>query len=191
MLEEGDPGLTFSGRLEWKKGFLGGASGKETTCNAGDLGSGWGRSLEEEMATHSSILAWKIPWTEELGRLQSMGLKKSRTQLSTKWKKAPFLVIPGLEVGNGWVLCNLCCWCYQGVEGLVQVWKWESVSVMLGGRCLSGGCSHCFPPGLRPSWPGPAMSSDLDFLETVRSRKLWVWHYLLNIWHYYSNSDGK
>ena len=29
--------------------------------------------LEKEMATHSSILAWKIPWTEELGRLQSMG----------------------------------------------------------------------------------------------------------------------
>ena len=29
--------------------------------------------LEEEMATHSSVLAWEIPWTEELGRLQSMG----------------------------------------------------------------------------------------------------------------------
>ena len=33
--------------------------------------------LEEEMATHSSILAWKIPWTEEPGRLQSMGCKES------------------------------------------------------------------------------------------------------------------
>ena len=32
--------------------------------------------LEEEMATHSSILAWKIPWTEEPGRLQSMGLHR-------------------------------------------------------------------------------------------------------------------
>ena len=32
--------------------------------------------LEEEMATHSSILAWRIPWTEELGRLQSMGCKE-------------------------------------------------------------------------------------------------------------------
>ena len=31
--------------------------------------------LEEEMATHSSILSWKIPWTEELSRLQSMGLQ--------------------------------------------------------------------------------------------------------------------
>ena len=34
------------------------------------------------MATHSSILAWRIPWTEEPGRLQSMGLQKSQTQLS-------------------------------------------------------------------------------------------------------------
>jgi len=37
--------------------------------------------LEKEMATHSSILAWKIPWTEAPGRLQSMG-SQSRTQLS-------------------------------------------------------------------------------------------------------------
>ena len=35
--------------------------------------------LEKEMAAHSSILAWKIPWTEELGRLQSMGRKESDT----------------------------------------------------------------------------------------------------------------
>ena len=43
---------------------------------------GWEDLLEKEMATHSSILAWKIPWTEEPGRLQSMGLQKSQTQLS-------------------------------------------------------------------------------------------------------------
>ena len=35
---------------------------------------GWEDPLEKEMATHSSILAWRIPWREELGRLQSMGL---------------------------------------------------------------------------------------------------------------------
>ena len=34
---------------------------------------GWEYPLEDGMATHSSILAWRIPWTEELGRLQSMG----------------------------------------------------------------------------------------------------------------------
>ena len=38
--------------------------------------------LEKEMATHSSILAWEIPWTEEPGGLQSMGLQKSQTGLS-------------------------------------------------------------------------------------------------------------
>ena len=38
--------------------------------------------LEEEMTTHSSILAWKISWTEELGGLQSIGLQKSWTQLN-------------------------------------------------------------------------------------------------------------
>ena len=35
--------------------------------------------LEKEMATHSSILAWRIPWTEEPGRLQSMGLQRVDT----------------------------------------------------------------------------------------------------------------
>ena len=56
--------------------------------------------LEKAMATHSSILAWKIPWTEEPGRLQSMGLK-SRTRLSDftfpwrrKWQPTPVL-LPG------------------------------------------------------------------------------------------------
>ena len=38
--------------------------------------------LEMEMATHSSILAWRIPWTEEPGGLQSSGLQKSQTWLS-------------------------------------------------------------------------------------------------------------
>ena len=43
---------------------------------------GWEDPLEKGMATHSSILAWRIPWTEEPGRLQSMGSQKSQTQLS-------------------------------------------------------------------------------------------------------------
>ena len=38
--------------------------------------------VEREMATHSSILAWEIPWTEEPGKLQSVGLQKSQTQIS-------------------------------------------------------------------------------------------------------------
>ena len=40
---------------------------------------GWEDPLEKGMATHSSILAWRIPWTEEPGRLQSMGLQELDT----------------------------------------------------------------------------------------------------------------
>ena len=64
-------------------------SGKESTCNAGDTCRRQGFDpwvgkipLEKEMATHSSIPAWKIPWTEEPGWLQSMGSQKSWTWLS-------------------------------------------------------------------------------------------------------------
>ena len=42
------------------------------------LSLGWEDPLEEDKATHSSILAWRIPWTEELGRLQSMGSQRVR-----------------------------------------------------------------------------------------------------------------
>ena len=42
---------------------------------------GWEDLLEKGMATHPSILAWRIPWTEEPGRLRSTGLAKSWTQL--------------------------------------------------------------------------------------------------------------
>ena len=45
---------------------------------------GWEDALEKEMATHSSILAWKIPWTEKPGGLQSMGVARVRHNLVTK-----------------------------------------------------------------------------------------------------------
>ena len=60
-------------------------TGKESTCQYrrhGTRGDVWVQSLgqedplEEETATHSSILAWRIPWTEEPGRLESMGCKE-------------------------------------------------------------------------------------------------------------------
>ena len=57
-------------------GFPCGSAGKESTCSAGDLG--WEDPLEEGMATDSSILAWRIPWTEMPGGLQSMGLQTVR-----------------------------------------------------------------------------------------------------------------
>ena len=62
----------------------GGSVVKNLIVNAGDVGliPGLGRSLEKEMATHSSILPWEIPWTEEPGRLQPMGSQKNWTWLS-------------------------------------------------------------------------------------------------------------
>ena len=45
---------------------------------------GWEDPLEKEMATHSSLLAWEIPWTEEPGELESMGSQKIRHDQATK-----------------------------------------------------------------------------------------------------------
>ena len=56
-------------------------SGGEPPASAGGVGRSLGQQdpLEKEIATHSSILAWRIPQTEEPGGLQSMGMQKSRT----------------------------------------------------------------------------------------------------------------
>ena len=52
---------------------------KESASQAGDMGSipGWDDPLEKEMATHFRIPAWEIPWTEEPGGTQSMGLQET------------------------------------------------------------------------------------------------------------------
>ena len=67
-------------------GFSGVSAVKSLPVNAGDVGSipGSGRSLEKEMATHSSILDWRIPRTEESGRLQSTGSQRVRHDLETE-----------------------------------------------------------------------------------------------------------
>ena len=60
------------GSVDWKvpppwgpRGFTYGSAGKQSACNVGHLGSimGWEDPLKKRMATHSSILAWRIPWT--------------------------------------------------------------------------------------------------------------------------------
>ena len=56
---------------------------------------GWEDPLEKEMATHSSILAWKTPWTKESGRLQSMGTQKVRYNCVAK--------LPSLAESRAWV----------------------------------------------------------------------------------------
>ena len=72
-----------------KAGFPNGSAGKESTCKAGDTGDsgsvpGSGRSPGGGHATHSSTLAWRIPWTEEPGGLQSMGSQRVEHAWVTK-----------------------------------------------------------------------------------------------------------
>ena len=117
-------------------GFSDGSDGKESACNVGDLGSilGSGKSAGEGMATHSSILARRIPWTEEPGRLQSMGLQrvehdwaiKTNTDWKGKWnvqarERAETRVARRFYSGAGglpWTLPPLQC----GLQGLVSVY---------------------------------------------------------------------
>ena len=68
-------------RVKLKYGFSSGSVGKESTCKARDTGSilwvgkiPWRRAI----ATHTSIIAWEIPWTEEPGELQSKGSQRVR-----------------------------------------------------------------------------------------------------------------
>ena len=84
---------SWVGKIPWRRDrlptpvflcFPGGSDGRESVQNEGDRGWSlcWENPLEEGMATHSSILAWRILWTEEPGGLQSMGSQKSQTRLS-------------------------------------------------------------------------------------------------------------
>ena len=65
-------------------GFPGGSDDKESACSVGDLGSilGWENPLEEDMATHSSILARRIPMNRGAWQATVHGVTKSQTQLS-------------------------------------------------------------------------------------------------------------
>ena len=77
-------GVSWQRQCSHPLGFPGGWDDKESACSVGDLGliPGWEDTLEKKMATHYRIHAWKIPWAKEPGRLQSMGVTKSQTQLS-------------------------------------------------------------------------------------------------------------
>ena len=77
-------------KAKWFSVFHGGSVVKNSPANAGDASSipGLGRSQGEEMATHSSILAWEILWTEEPGGLQSKGSQRVRHHLGTKQQQS-------------------------------------------------------------------------------------------------------
>ena len=80
--------------------FSGGSDGKASACNTGDLSSipGLGRSPEKGLATHSSTLAWKIPWTVAWQALLPMGILQARI---LEWVACPLpgdLPDPGIEL---------------------------------------------------------------------------------------------
>ena len=83
-------------------GFPGGSDGKASACNVEDLGSIPGQEdpLEKKMATHSSILAWKIPWTKEPGGLHSPWVCKESDM--TEWLHSHLFIWPVF------VECLLC-----------------------------------------------------------------------------------
>ena len=82
------------------------SDGKAYACNAGDLVQSLGQEepLEKVMATHSSILAWKIPWMEEPGRLQSMGLQRVRHDWATSLLLWERLLLPNNLVSYSFTL---------------------------------------------------------------------------------------
>ena len=79
--------------------FPGGASGKEPACQCrrhkrhGFRPWGWKDSLEKQIETHSSIHAWKIPWTDKPGKLQSMVSQESDTAEMTQDGYVPHLYL--------------------------------------------------------------------------------------------------
>ena len=88
--------------------FPGGSVVKNPSANAGDVGliCRWGNTQKKEMTTHSSILTWKIPRTEEPGGLQSAGSQKSRTWFNDwEWAYQDHR-LPNLSLLLWWCLKN-------------------------------------------------------------------------------------
>ena len=107
----------------------------------------WEDPLEKEMATHSSILAWKIPWTEETGRLQSMGSQRVRHDWATSLSGGTVVknlradvgdlgLIPGSgrspEVGNENPFQYSCLG--NPLDTGANYYLWECYSINLWGR---------------------------------------------------------
>ena len=125
-------------RFPYPYSFPGGSDGKESACNAEgarDSASipGLGRSAGEGMATHSSILAWRSPWTEEPCGLQSMGSQRVRHNSATiSFTFIPFLPLESMAYWFfSWPKCffltknvNIGHWC-QSSSSEVWISEWR------------------------------------------------------------------
>ena len=113
---------------------------------------GWENSLEKEMATHSSILAWRIPRTEEPGGLQSMGLQR---------------------VGHNWATSlslhqELCSWraLVMG-SGLILTCKIPNFQRQLQRGTFQGSSKGRGPLNKNPIWCGGIKNRDISFTHNV------------------------
>ena len=112
------PGDPKDGRAQWAAVYGVAQSRTQLKRLSSDLAAA-GEGVEKAMAPHSSTLAWKIPWTEEPGRLQSMGLLKvghdSATSLSLftfmhwrrKWQPTPVFLLGESQGWGSLVGCRL------------------------------------------------------------------------------------
>ena len=108
----------------------GGSDGKESACNRETQvwSLGWEDPLEKGMPTHSSILAWRIPWTEEPGRLQSMGSQRVRHDWVTNTLKNTTLRMFLHFLGLPWRLSSKdsTCQCRRcGFDSWVGMTPWR------------------------------------------------------------------
>ena len=144
-------------------------SGKESACSAGyavDVCTipGWGRSPEEEMATHSSNLAGTIPWIEEPGELQSMGLQR----VGHDWAANTFrFILPqAYDTLTPWTLCSL-------LSGPISLSPFKLVvwSLLPGKPAFIPFPSLCWLCLVRHSceqqYPPPSLSFSVTFLGTL------------------------
>ena len=96
---------------------------------------GWEDPLEKEMATHSSILAWRIPWTEEPGRLQSIVLQRVRHDWATSLSLSFPLGFTGLislkSKGLSRVFSNTTVWKYQFFGAQTSSWSYSHIHTWL------------------------------------------------------------
>ena len=108
--------MLHSARNLWRPsellGFPGGSAVKNPPANAGDAGDtssslGLEDPLEEETAAHSSMLAWRIPWAEDTGGLQSTGLRRVRHDWARTWSAC---WVPRRKAGVAFVAFALPGW---------------------------------------------------------------------------------
>ena len=121
IMHIGKPMMCISqvSRIMWRQpwtigGFPGGTSGKEPVClcrrHKRQVRSLGRDSLEEGMATHSSILAWRILWTEELSGLQSMGSQRDMTE-ATQHGMGRGVRTAWIKWGRGFRISLGVSWC--------------------------------------------------------------------------------